>query len=190
VKLFALSCCLTAGAAMGAQHYAAHRAEAAQPAVVSPAIYAPPGDCRKVRDDELSLVCTVYFEARNQPMLGQIAVAKTVLMRVHDPRFPKTLHEIVWQKWPSAQYTWTVDPKIKDTVVHDAGAWRRAVEATKIATLTRDAGVKLSAPCDLDKVARYHEKLVEISWNNYRPVCTIGDHVFYVEKRVKQSSRN
>jgi len=37
----------------------------------------------------------VYYEARNEDIRGQFAVASVTLNRVHDPRFPKTICEVV-----------------------------------------------------------------------------------------------
>ena len=39
----------------------------------------------------------VYFEARNQPLIGQAAVISVVMNRIHDPRFPSTICEVVKQ---------------------------------------------------------------------------------------------
>ncbi len=46
------------------------------------------------------LICmalNVYFESRNQPLIGQIATADTVLNRVHSEDFPDTVCEVVMQ---------------------------------------------------------------------------------------------
>ena len=45
-----------------------------------------------------ALVClalNVYHEARDQPFIGQVAVAQVVMNRVHDDRFPNTVCEVV-----------------------------------------------------------------------------------------------
>lgn len=46
----------------------------------------------------LSMMClatAIYFEAGNQPVAGQMAVAEVILNRVADPRFPNTVCDVV-----------------------------------------------------------------------------------------------
>ena len=56
-----------------------------------------------------SITClaqAVYFEARDQPTIGQMAVAQVVLNRVHDSRWPDTVCEVV-KEGPT--YSWKED---------------------------------------------------------------------------------
>ena len=49
---------------------------------------------------ETALMCmafNIYHEARNESMLGQIAVGQVVMNRVWDKRFPNTVCEVVKQ---------------------------------------------------------------------------------------------
>ena len=39
----------------------------------------------------------IYFESRNQPTLGQIAVGQVTMNRVNSPRFPNTVCGVVRQ---------------------------------------------------------------------------------------------
>lgn len=48
------------------------------------------------RDIEL-LARLVYAEARGESYIGQVAVAATVLNRLKDPSFPKSIQEIIYQ---------------------------------------------------------------------------------------------
>ena len=46
----------------------------------------------------LQLTClavTVYHEARGEPLVGQLAVATTVINRVHDSRWPSTICDTI-----------------------------------------------------------------------------------------------
>ncbi|MHB1651854.1 MAG: cell wall hydrolase [Desulfitobacteriaceae bacterium] len=47
-------------------------------------------------DREL-LVRVIYAEARGENFDGQVAVGAVVLNRVKDPRFPKSIHEVIYQ---------------------------------------------------------------------------------------------
>ena len=41
------------------------------------------------------LALNIYFEARNQPIIGQIGVAQGVLNRVDSEHYPNTVCEVV-----------------------------------------------------------------------------------------------
>ena len=56
-----------------------------------------------------ALVClalNVYHEARDQPFIGQVAVAKVVMNRVHDDRYHDDVCEVVMQ---GPTYSWKPD---------------------------------------------------------------------------------
>ena len=60
-----------------------------------------------------SITClaqAVYFEARDQPTVGQMAVAQVVLNRVHDSRWPDTICEVI-KEGPT--YKWKQDYPVK-----------------------------------------------------------------------------
>ena len=75
------------------------------------------------------LAKNVYFEARNQGVAGQLAVAMVTLNRVSDKRYPNTIREVVTQgltraSWLSGeqvpiknkcQFSWYCDGKA-DTI--------------------------------------------------------------------------
>src|SRR5882672_3747420 len=44
------------------------------------------------------LALTIYHEARGEPELGKFAVAHVVVNRAHDPRFPRRICDVVYQK--------------------------------------------------------------------------------------------
>ena len=41
------------------------------------------------------IAMAIYFEARSEPLDGQVAVANTIMNRVASPRFPDTPCEVV-----------------------------------------------------------------------------------------------
>ena len=48
----------------------------------------------------ISVIClatAIYFEARSEELLGQVAVANTIINRLESPKFPDTLCEVVQQ---------------------------------------------------------------------------------------------
>ena len=56
------------------------------------------------------LATAVYFEARGEPMVGQVAVAQVIVNRVYDERFPDTVCDVVKQ---GEYYTWNKSIPIK-----------------------------------------------------------------------------
>ena len=48
-------------------------------------------------EEAYCLAENIYYEARNEDIRGQFAVASVTLNRVNDPRFPKTVCEVVKQ---------------------------------------------------------------------------------------------
>jgi spore germination cell wall hydrolase CwlJ-like protein len=138
--------------------------------------YATPADCRLAQEGFQVLACTVYFEARNQPFIGQVAVAKTVLNRM-----TTTIYEVVWQPH---QYSWTTDRRITDTRIHDRRAWRAAVDAAETAVHLTTSHIRLVGDgCDLNALVSYHERHVHPHWHGVKRACQIGDHIFYAEAK-------
>ena len=61
---------------------------------------------------ELACMATaIYFEARGEPMVGQVAVAQVIMARVNDERYPNTICEVVKQGY---YYSWNPEIPIPD----------------------------------------------------------------------------
>jgi hypothetical protein len=94
------------------------------------------------------MACNIYFEARNQPLAGQIAVGQTVMTRLFSRAYAKspstTTCDIVYQH---AQYSWTEDGK--DHHMNDATSFKNAVMAAQTA-LEKGPG-----PYDRDNMGNY-----------------------------------
>lgn len=78
------------------------------------------------RQELFALATAVYHEARGEPLMGQAAVAHTILNRVKSKRFPNTIYDVVYQPH---QFT---DIR-KANPLYDSRPWEQAVE---IAVLT------------------------------------------------------
>ncbi len=53
------------------------------------------------------LAMVVYYEARGEPFIGQVAVAQVVLNRLLDGRFPNTIRGVIAQRNTTmCQFTW------------------------------------------------------------------------------------
>ena len=132
---------------------------------------------------ELACLATaIYFEARGEPMVGQVAVAQVVLNRVYDERYPDTICDVVKQGY---YYSW--NPKIpipfkcqftfwcdkKDEVIKDETAYMWASEIA-IASMN---GVLYDTT---NGATHYHAYYVQPSWSKrFTQTVRINDHIFY-----------
>jgi len=132
------------------------------------------------------LAKNIYFEARNEPFVGQFAVALVTLNRVHDTAFPNTVCDVVYEgqhttdgfpKRDRCQFSWYCDG-ISDEV-RNQRAWE---EVQKTANLAMIKYSKMKAEgLDYTEGARfYHTFEVNPRWSKtYPKVGRIGDHIFY-----------
>ena len=124
---------------------------------------------------EKCLANAVYFEARGEPVRGQIAVAQVVMNRVFSPFYPDNVCGVVYQnahRRLACQFTFACDG-VPD-VVTEPEAWQRA---KRIARDMLDG--KLWMP-QIAKSTHYHAYWVHPSWvHEMRKVFKIGVHTFY-----------
>lgn len=115
------------------------------------------------------LASAVYFEARGEPLEGQLAVAEVVLNRTRSARYPDGICAVVRQP---AQFSFVRRGAIPRA---DRGspAWRRAVAVARIAQLGEPRMLA-------DGVLWYHADYVSPSWGRRLARTTrIGAHIFY-----------
>ena len=124
---------------------------------------------------EKCLANAVYFEARGEPVRGQIAVAQVVMNRVFSSFYPSDVCGVVYQnanRHLACQFTFACDG-IPD-VVTDPDAWARA---KRIARDMLDG--KLWMP-EVAKSTHYHAYWVHPDWiNEMRRIYRLGAHTFY-----------
>ena len=125
--------------------------------------------------EENCLARAIYFEARSESELGQIAVAKVVLNRVKDPEYPNTICGVVYQgsgRRNSCQFSFACDGLPDD--VRSASAWGQAKRLAKM-TIAGDA--KVAA---LTTATNYHADYVKPKWaKSMKRLVKIGRHIFY-----------
>jgi len=115
------------------------------------------------------LANAVYFEARGEPVEGQLAVAEVVLNRAQSGRYPATVCGVVRQP---AQFSF-VRRGVIPRADRASEAWRRAVAVARIA----EAGATRLLP---QNVLWYHANYVNPSWGRRLARNTrIGLHIFY-----------
>jgi spore germination cell wall hydrolase CwlJ-like protein len=118
---------------------------------------------------ELECLATgVYFEAKSEPLAGQLAVAKVIANRADSGgRFPGTYCGVLFQR---GQFSF-IHGRSLPSVPHSNRQWQTAVAIAKIA----DQGLKESAVGD---ALFFHARYVAPSWHMKR-VASIGNHIFY-----------
>lgn len=134
------------------------------------------------------LALNVYWEARSEPLEGQLAVAAVTLNRTQDARFPSSVCDVVRDggadRRHRCQFSWWCDGKSDEPLEIDA--WRRA---EMVAILTR-AGV---VPDPTKGALWYHADYVKPAWAKVKQITAqIGRHIFYVypdAEPVQVSSR-
>jgi spore germination cell wall hydrolase CwlJ-like protein len=126
------------------------------------------------------LATAIYFEARGEPVRGQVAVAQVILNRVRSPLFPETICGVVYQgqMHPGCQFSFTCDGHTDNPRNDDQ--WALAQDIAKRIT----AG-ELWLP-EVGYSTYYHANYVNPSWaGSMSKIDKIGRHIFY-KKRNEQ----
>jgi len=124
----------------------------------------------KNQKDITCLAKNVFYEARNQPIKGKIAVAYVPLTRAHHDDVCKIINK---KNTRGCQFTWIcVKSKHKSNVIEDK-AWR---EAMIIAYISYNAMVEDPT---LGATYYYNPKKAHPAWAKTKKVVVkIGDHIF------------
>jgi spore germination cell wall hydrolase CwlJ-like protein len=134
---------------------------------------------------ERCLANAIYFEARGEPVRGQIAVAQVVMNRVFSPYYPKDVCSVVYQnahQHLACQFTFACDGKRK--AINERGAWARA---QRIARQTLDGKVWVAA---VAKSTHYHAHWVRPVWvAEMKKMFRYGVHTFYRPRRWGDGSQ-
>ncbi len=121
------------------------------------------------------LALNIYWEARSEPLEGQIAVAFVTLNRLNNASFPDTVCGVVQQggqkRLNRCQFSWWCDGKSDRPT--DAAAWQDSKALARRALFGELADPTANA-------LWYHANYVSPSWTN-RKVQTawIGRQIFY-----------
>lgn len=124
----------------------------------------------------------VYFEARDQPFDGQVAVAFVAMNRAFSPHFPQNLCSVIKQggtRRHRCQFSWYCDGKSDRPREKDA--WRQAQ------TVAYTVALGYSLLSDPTKGALfYHAEYVRPKWRfKLQKTASIHHHIFYRFKTKK-----
>jgi N-acetylmuramoyl-L-alanine amidase len=149
-------------------------AEAANAAATTSADFDTLGDAVAAQavpdamDRELRCLATgIYYEAKGEPLHGQLAVAEVILNRTRSGRFPADVCKVLTQR---GQFSFVRGGRLPG-VEPTRTAWRTAVAVAQVATRElweSKAGNALF----------FHARHVSPSWNRAK-VAMLGNHIFY-----------
>lgn len=115
------------------------------------------------------LAGAVYFEARGEPLAGQLAVAQVIINRTEDSRFPQSYCSVVSQPRQFSFMRGNRMPAIRT----GSAAWNRAVAIAEIA----HQGLWESEAGD---AVFFHAKYVRPGWSQRKTkLAQIDTHIFY-----------
>ena len=128
---------------------------------------------------EAALMClalNVYFEARNDSMAGQYAVAQVVMNRVQSSKFPNDVCSVVKQsrKDGTCQFSWYCDGKSDKPREAYAWAYAQMVAADTL------IGQGIDVTDMTQGATHYHANYVRPYWaDKLEYTVTYGSHLFY-----------
>jgi spore germination cell wall hydrolase CwlJ-like protein len=125
---------------------------------------------------EKCLADAVYFEARGEPMRGQMAVAQVVMNRVFSGRYPNNVCGVVYQnanRRLACQFTFACEGKNLSRI-DEPEMW---AQAKRIAKDTLDGKIWLA---EVGHATHYHAYWVHPSWvHEMARLYKLGVHTFY-----------
>ena len=116
----------------------------------------------------------LYFEARGEPIQGQLAVGEVILNRVEDTRYPSSICKVINQgtgRRFACQFTYSCDGKLE--AVHERKPYEMALKIAKILMTTHDRKMTRGS-------THYHSNYVNPKWSKkFERVAKFGRHIFY-----------
>lgn len=126
-----------------------------------------------IGDETKCLALTVYWEGKTESRKGQLAIAHTVLNRMHNRQFPGTICGVVSQRSDDGkvcQFSWWCDGKRDEPA--DDDAWQTSLSVARQA---------MAGGQDPSGHALYfHAAGARPGWiHRKKRVARIGNHIFY-----------
>lgn len=145
---------------------------------------------KAIKLDQLNcMALNIYFEARGEPFLGQVAVARVVMNRVLHHSFPSDPCKVIYQKHEVTdaetgtvktvcQFSW-----VCENLPHPP-QWNEQFQTAK--KIARDV-LQTNKWHDLLTVNTlfFHHVNVRPGWL-YKPIEQIGNHIFYAKENKSE----
>lgn len=127
-----------------------------------------------VKLDVFCMAKNIFHEAGVEDELGKYAVAQVTLNRMKNPKYPKTVCEVVMDPW---QFSWANDRRIRWTRPKGS-SWN---ESVKIAENVLIHGYRVKG---LERANYYHADYVNPRWRKPEAkIAQVGTHIFYASAR-------
>jgi spore germination cell wall hydrolase CwlJ-like protein len=122
-----------------------------------------------IKDGEQEcLAGAIYFEAKGEPLEGQLAVAEVVINRAKSGRYPTTLCGVIKQK---SQFSFIRGGRFPP-IQKSSAAWRKAIAISHVA-------MQDLAESRAGSAMFFHATYVSPSWRGLKRVAQVGNHIFY-----------
>jgi len=144
--------------------------------------YKPPTFTMTEVSEMYWLALGIFFEARNQPVKGQMRVAEVILNRRDDPRWPNTIEGVVRQgeqKLHRCQFSFMCDGKPEQIGESEKQAWALAYDLARYYVIKEQReGYKPSC------IHSYHaDYATNISYfAKLEQEEKVGSHIFFCDK--------
>ena len=127
------------------------------------------------------LATAIYYEARSEPIEGQLAVAQVIMNRIRTQYYPATVCGVVYEgaeRRTGCQFSFTCGGAV--SARKDAPRWQQALDlAQKVA----DGQVWLKS---IGYATHYHATYVSPAWTReMNRIQQIGRHIFYRPKSFR-----
>lgn len=119
-----------------------------------------------VEPDLTCMAGAIYFEAKGEPLSGQLAVAEVILNRAKSGRFPKSVCSVITQR---GQFSFVRGGRIP--AVGANHMYRTAMAVAQVAMAD-----KWDSPAS--NALYFHARRVSPGWRMTK-VAAIGNHIFY-----------
>ena len=118
------------------------------------------------------LADNIYFEARNESVMGQLAVALVTTNRVKSTKYPNTVCKVVWEY---KQFSWTIDG-LSD-IPKNKKAYKQSKRMANYVLNNNAIDFTLGA-------THYHAIYIKPYWaKNLKHLMVIENHIFYTFKK-------
>jgi hypothetical protein len=137
--------------------------------------------------EESCLAAAVYFEARSESQLGQLAVATVILNRVKASNASSSICGVVYKgasHFNACQFSFACDGK--SDIPKDVRAWKTALAVTAM-VLADDKKAKNGRMQIVATATHYHADYVDPRWSkSLNRLTKIGRHIFYSQGWASQ----
>ena len=132
----------------------------------------------------------IYFEARGEPLRGQLAVGRVILNRVKSSSYPNTICDVVYQndhKRNRCQFSFACDGK-PDAITEKA-VWAKVQGYASWLLANDPEGTEYQVLASLADATHYHADYVSPSWARFFELTArIGRHIFYADPSASPSA--